>query len=115
MENRTALARIVFVMLLGIFVWKCSDAVSKYLDPGKGQKISVVDYEKVDFPTFAICPVFRDARDKSLSVDGLADAYYKVPPVHEVFPFVHYFLKETDVFEVNQSIHYRKIGPDSVV
>ena len=37
--------------------------------------------------------------DTSRSVEGLADAYEKAPPVHEVFPVVHYFLKEEDVYD----------------
>ena len=123
MENRTILARIVFAVLLGIFVWRCAEAVIKYRDPGKGQRISVEDHDKVDFPTLAICPVLRERKrfsmdymdassdgyndDTRRSADGLADAYEKVPPVHEVFPVVHYFLKEKNVLEGNI--------PDSVV
>ena len=119
MENRTILARIVFAVLLGIFVWRCAEAVIKYRDPGKGQRISVEDHDKVDFPTLAICPVLRERKrffidymDASSDgynddTDGLADAYEKVPPVHEVFPVVHYFLKEKNVLEGNI--------PDSVV
>ena len=62
MENRTILARIVFAILLGIFVWKCTEAVIKYEDPGKGQRISVEDHDKIDFPTLAICPVLRETQ-----------------------------------------------------
>ena len=111
MENRTILARIVFAVLLGIFVWRCAEAVLKYRDPGKGQRISVEDHDQVDLPTLAVCPVLRERPrffidyidgyndDTRRSADGLADAYEKVPPVHEVFPVVHYFLREKDVIE----------------
>ena len=100
MEIRPIVGKIVFVILLVIFLWKSAEAVHKYMKPGKGQKISVEDHEKIDFPTLAICPVLRD-RDvrivQNRTVDGLAGAYEKVPPVHDVFPIVHYLLKEEDV------------------
>ena len=64
MENRSILARIVFGVLLGIFVWICAKAVMKYRDPGKGQRISVEDHDEVDFPTLAICPVLRERKDR---------------------------------------------------
>ena len=108
MEKRTILARFVFAILLSIFAWKCSEAVRKFIDPGKGQKISVVDYDKVDFPTIAICPVlrkrprfFKDYKRYNHTFERLAEAYEKAPPVREVFPVVHYYLQETEVCEIN--------------
>ena len=108
MEKRTIIARVVFIILLSLFVWKCSEAVRKFMDPGKGQKISVVDYDKVDFPTIAICPVlrkrprfFKDYKRYNNTFERLAAAYEKAPPVQDVFPVVHYYLQETKVCEIN--------------
>ena len=71
------------------------------MNPGKGQKISVEDHDKIDFPTLAICPArIRDGHvGQNRTVDALAGAYKKVPPVHEVFPIVHYLVKEEEVLE----------------
>lgn len=41
------MGRIVFLLLAGLCIWLCAVAVSKFVNPGQGQKISVTDEERI--------------------------------------------------------------------